>query len=272
LKVVSQSSRKADRLQAAVGYYVLGDIHFCNHAPRAAIRAYLRSARLWPASGSPWREIGGEFEAMGQHEKALRALRKAVRIGPTDDIAVADLESFEEFSLSSPLYRIGDPFWESSELLARSRHRQAIALLAEKRSVRANLYRARAYGATGDTPRVLKTWASIARQKGRLKIEGADWFFLPAAVWHSPQFWTILSGTAQRIEDWSLLKGHDSLEEAGISGRERFELFLRYQLSRTQRNLGAARELSARYPQWKEAADLVKRLKTRCPNKTSGQH
>jgi tetratricopeptide (TPR) repeat protein len=271
LKVVAQSSRKADRFQSAVGYYVLGDVHFSNDAPRAAVRAYLRSARLWPTSGSAWREISDEYEAIGQHEKALRAMRKAVRIDPTDDIAVSDLESREEFALAKPLYRAGDPFWESSELLASSRHRQAIAVIAGKRSARADLYRARAYGAAGDAPHVLDMWAAVANQKGRVEIESADWFFLPPVVWHNAEFWNVLSRLAPRIESWSFLKGHDSLEKEGIYGRERFELFLRYHLSRTQRNLSAARELSERYSQWKEAVALVRSLKTRNSKKGSGQ-
>lgn len=271
LRVLSQSTRKADRLQAAAGYYVLGDVHDSNDAPRAAIRAYLRSARLWPASGSAWREISMEYDAMGQHDNALRALRKSVRIDPTDEIATADLPSFEECSPSSPLYRVGDPFWESSELLASGRHRQAIAVLAGKRSPRADRYRARAYGARGDGIRFLELWDSIARRNGRLKIEGPDWFFPPRSVWDGPEFWTILSRVSDRIEDWPPLIGHEGLVEAGISGRERFELVLRYHLSRTQRNVSAARRLSARYPGWKEATDLVKSLKTIRPKKKSRQ-
>ena len=43
LKCLSRSSLRLDRLLAAVGHYVLGDVHDFNGAPLAAVRAYRRS-------------------------------------------------------------------------------------------------------------------------------------------------------------------------------------------------------------------------------------
>lgn len=257
LKALARSSRAHDRVIAGSAYYVLGDVHDFNEAPLAAIRAYRCCTRLWPAAGPAWREIGGMYDRMGEYEKALRMLRKAVRVDPSDDNAVSDLEIFEEYPLSSPWYRLGDPYWQSSEFLAVSKHAQALGVLAGKRSQRADRFRARVYGAIEDGPRVLDSWRRVAKQSGRLRIDNADWFFLPVAIWNNPEFWTIFSGLASRIEDWGFLKGHEDLDAAG---RERFELFLRYHLARTQHNLAAARKLSSRHPQWKEAARLVKRL------------
>ena len=257
LKALTLSPRTYDRVIAGGAYYILGDVHDFNEAPLAAIRAYRCCTRLWPAAGAAWREIGGMYDRMGEYEKALRMLRKAVRVDPSDDLAIADLEILEKHPSCSPCYRPGDPYWQSSEFLAASKHRQALEALAGKRSLQADRFRARVYGAIEDASRVMDVWGRIARRSDRLEIHGADWYFLPVAVWNNPEFWTILAGIASRIDDWGVLKGHADLDAIG---RERFELFLRYHLARTQHNLTAARKLSSRHPQWKEAARLVKRF------------
>ena len=82
LKALTRMSRVHDRVIAGIGYYVLGDVHDINEAPLAAIRAYRCSARLWPVNGAAWREIGNMHEEMGENEKALRMLRKAVPAHP----------------------------------------------------------------------------------------------------------------------------------------------------------------------------------------------
>jgi tetratricopeptide (TPR) repeat protein len=261
LKVLAQSCSKSDRVIAATGYYVRGDVHDFNRAPLAAVRAYRHCVRLWPANGAAYREMGLLYDEMGQNAKGIRLLRKAVRVDPSDDLAVADLEMLEEGPMPRPPFRAGDPFWQSSELLATSKFSQALAVLDGKRSVRADLFRARVYGAMADAPRVLELWERIAKQKSRLEIQSADWFFLPPTVWHSADLWSCLLRVAPRVTDWFSLKGHESLQDTGISERERFELFLRYHSARTQPDPAAARELSRRHPQWTEAAILAKRLK-----------
>lgn len=260
LRVLERSSRQTDRLVAGTGYYVLGDVHDFNHAPRAAIAAYRHSARLCPANAAAWREIGEICEEMGQHERAIRTLRKSIRIDSTEMWAVAALGALEDGPVSKPRYHVGDAFWLSSEFLAASRHSQAIAVLAGKRSSRADRYRARVYGAVEDANRVLGLWERIAKQKGKLEIEAADWFFLPKAVWDSQDYWRTLWKIACRVKDWNVLKGHESLCDAGIGNQERFECYLRYHLARTEHDHAAASELSKRYPQWREAAQLLKRL------------
>jgi tetratricopeptide (TPR) repeat protein len=263
LQMLRQASQDSDRFAASIGYYILGDVHDFNHAPLAAMRAYRCSARLWPAAGPAWREMGLIHEALGQRGEAVRALRKAVRADPTDHLAVEDLKSFEEAPSAGPIYRVGDPFWQSSEFLAASRYSRAIAVLSGKRSLRANRYLARVYGALQETTRVLELWERIVKLKGRVEIEGADWFFLPPVIWNTPDFWRMLLQIAPRVDDWFVLKGHESLQGAGIHGRERFELFLRYHLARTRRDFTIAHELTTRHPEWREAAELAQRLKSR---------
>lgn len=260
LRILARSSHPSDRSAASVGYYVLGDVHDFNGAPRAAIRAYLRSARLCRTHGAPWREIGLMYDLMGERDRGLQALRKAVRVDPSDDTAQSDLESMENYALRAPFYRADDPCWQSAELLASSSHQRALAVIARKRSQRASRYRARIYGAMGKVERVIETWRQIMGRAGPVEIESADWFFLPKAVWDCADFWSVLSKGASRIEDWGVLKGHDTLTCQGISGRKRFQLFLRYHLARTRRDLASARKLSLRHPYWREAATLVKRL------------
>ncbi len=53
-----ESNNKHDQLSDA--YYVLGDIHDFNGAPKAAIKSYQKSIELSPSSGS-WRELRESF-------------------------------------------------------------------------------------------------------------------------------------------------------------------------------------------------------------------
>lgn len=83
-----RSARTAeDRRLLSGAYYVVGDIHDFNGAPRAAISAYRRSLRFDPSEAAAWREIGGMLDRMGHRTRAAAsggakvALRAAMRDG-----------------------------------------------------------------------------------------------------------------------------------------------------------------------------------------------
>jgi hypothetical protein len=74
LRILERTTRtREDRRWLSGAYYVVGDIHDFNHAPRAAIAAYRKSLRFAPEQAAAWREIGGMLGHMGDHARARRA-------------------------------------------------------------------------------------------------------------------------------------------------------------------------------------------------------
>lgn len=258
LRVLAASDIGRDRKAASLLQFVLGDVHFCNRAPRAAIRAYRRSIQQFENSAA-WREIGVMYDELAMNKAAVRCLRRAVVVDPTDQLAKDDLEIIERSPSRQALYEPGDTLWKSRELIAAGRARQAIAVLGRRQSIAARQHRARAYGALDDAEGVLHEWRGIRSADGRFEIESADWFFLPDSVWSSHEFWRILWFVRGRVERWNGLR-HDSLGLWGLPRRT--ELILRYWLARTTSDVTVARKLSRAQPQWREARMLVRNLET----------
>ena len=74
LKDLERSQRtKEETFLLADGYYCLGDVHHFNGVPRAAAKAYRRSARFDPSQGAAFRELGGMLASTGQRAGALAA-------------------------------------------------------------------------------------------------------------------------------------------------------------------------------------------------------
>jgi tetratricopeptide (TPR) repeat protein len=267
LRRLARSQRKSDRLLASIGYYVLGDVHYVHDAPRAAIRAYRRCLSLDPNQAAAWREIGGCLQFTGEYIRARNALRKSVRVDPDDDLAESDLEG-AEWDLRNPrppLYREGDAYWESSELLASGRYSAALAILGRKVSSKARRWRARVYAAMHDGGRALREWRAIVAMGGRITIEEADCFFLRGAMWDLAEFWQMMLEAASRC--WNLCPcRHEGLPLGSHS------LCARYHLARINGDTRAASRLAAKYPKWKEPARLVRMLNRRSKSRaTAGQ-
>lgn len=155
-----------DATLVAAAWTLVGEVYELVDAPRAAVAAYTRARRLAP------------------HVPELRALRAdaqaAAKRAPRDVVS------------------------EVAELLAADRAEAALARLSKLRSARALLARARAHGALGDAPQVIATLAALRKTRGPLRLELADWFYLPDAAFESPTFWRALARLVPRLREGSV--------------------------------------------------------------------
>lgn len=260
LRRLSRSRHSSDRIRTATGYYLLGDVHDFNHAPRAAIRAYRRCLQFNPGCGAALREIGSCYDEVGDRRRALFNLRKAVQVDPSDVWARGELQSVEDVAIEA-FYKPGDPYWQCRELLAMGRPMLALECICGTRTLDARTHRARIYGALGDVARGFHEWRGLLNGASTFDITDADWFYLPPTLWHEPDFWRLLWKGRARVADWGVIRGHEDLRDMGLCGKRRmFELFLRYRLARTRRDTSAAQKLSEKYPSWREAATLSEQL------------
>lgn len=197
LEQVASTARTAEaRRLAADALYTLGDLHDLNGAPLAAIEAYRRCLRLEPRAGGAWRELGNMLANVGKTAEARRALRRALRCDPSDTYARDDLEGLKD---TGPLFRETDACWEANELLARREPEEALNRLRRLRSVRARLVRLRALGALGQEEQALRGWQELAKSRGRIELDWADWFFLPPGLYESAAFWKALDAVSDRL-------------------------------------------------------------------------
>jgi len=277
LKRVEQSARrKADRMIAAQGYYILGDIHDFNHAPRAAIRAYRRCLRLDPEASGAHREIGNMLDRMGMADPALAALKRAVRMDPDDEHARGDLEWLEEELAEDgyliPLYEEGDPVWESGELLAQNKVNAALRRLDGVDSIDVAIARGACYGALRDLNGVVDQWNAIASSEGEINARGRFWFHMPRSIINSPRLWEAIARVdVQRLEDlgWGFMTIHsealppDRYPDRTGRRRKGDALTIEYELARTRKDHASARRILDRFPDWSLAKQLVAKLEAR---------
>jgi tetratricopeptide (TPR) repeat protein len=249
-------------------YYVVGDIHDFNGAPRAAISAYRRSLRFDPGEAAAWREIGGMLDRMGYRTRARSAVRRALALAPDDEYAKSDLQHLEPENADA-LFREGDPVWEADEMLARGRVEDAWPAVDGVRGVRGMLCAARVLGARGDDGAVLRVWARIVRSGSPVELSSADWFFLPETVFESPTFWSGLWHLGARLKA-GVFVSSDTLIQAfarAPTGRRSLKdgvtqqrLMIRYNLARTRDDVPSLCSLLRRYPTWKEPREVLQRL------------
>jgi len=270
---LEQAARHAsDRELLADCYFMMGDVHFFNDAPRAAIRAYKRSHHVDPEHECPLYEIASQYSLMGRYEEAIRFLKRVLAICPDDEIALTEIDRAQRDmrQASPPAHREGDALWDSAELLARSMPKAALRRLARKRSVGAR--KLRAYAALSDAEGVLHEWHGIERTSGPIETEYVDWFYLEDVVWDDVRFWRSLQHCAARLRfgvwafhraEYRRLPEELLTDGSVLRSRARVRLVLRYHIARTSGDLGRIRSLAARYPDWPEAAELLRKATRR---------
>jgi len=258
-----EQGRPSDRRLASRGFRLLGDVHDLNGAPRAAVRAYQRAIKLAPRDSGPWQAMGSMLDNMGLFGRARHALRRAVALAPEDELLRGDLERVEwaVFNDCPVLFEEGNPIWEASESLAAGRPNEALSALKRKRSIRARQVRARVHGARGDVPRALDEWRAITDASGRVQLQHADWYYtLQGPVAQAPELWRLMLWKIRTRLDGGAVLLPPSLDELDVDVDKRFELYVRYQLARTEGNVKGLLALAARYPTWREPGEAALRL------------
>lgn len=244
---------------ASFGYYLIGDVHDFNGAPKAAIRAYQASIHLDPSHAAAWREIGGRQAEMGQRCEAEVALRHAVALDAGDELAAEDLDLLLSTD-SHPVYEDGDEVWASVEALAAGQFAVALDVVASLTTLRARLQRARICGARQDASAALAAWRDVERHASEpwrqvwdrtqstseAEWTLGDWFYVPRELWDSAEFWTIQSELRGRLHPGS---GPPDLGDAPPT----FDTTLRYHMARTSGDELGARRILREHPGWRPA-------------------
>jgi tetratricopeptide (TPR) repeat protein len=253
-----------DRRLAAHGYALLGDVHDLNGAPRAAVRAYQASVRLAPKSAHAWHGIGCMLDNMGRFREARHALRRALALAPSDALLAGDLERVE-WAMLHPgcpvLFDADSSLWRATEAMAAGRWREAHARLGQRRTIAARQLRARIHAASGKVARAVDEWEAIARAPGRIQLGHADWYYTfrgPAG--DDPRLWRLmLWKVRQRLEGGAFVYP-STLEELDTPEAKRFELYVRYELARSEGDAATLMALAAKYPSWREPGEAALRL------------
>ena len=254
---------RRDRCVAAQAFYLLGDCHDLNGAPRAAIRAYQRALVLDPKRSDAWREIAAMLENMGELKRSRRALLRAQSLARRDDLIVGDLERVEwaMFNRVPAMFSEGSWLWAASEQLAAGRPRRALGLLGRKRNIKARLMRSRCYGALGDCDGAVREFAAIAKAKGTVQLRHADWYYtLQGPVADSADLWRLMLWKIRRKLEGGSFNYPTTLWDVDVSEPKRFELYARFQLARCEGDPDALLALAGKYPLWREPGEWALRL------------
>jgi len=243
----------------ADAYYVLGDIHDFNNAPKAAIAAYSKSIEILPSCGA-WREMGGMLANMDGHQvKAVQCLEMALSIDPDDEYATVDLEYLKS-DFSEPLYHEHDPYWQVRELLAVSELDDALDLLFGDDSLVGMMHRARVLGALGNVQGYMTELNKVKLKNCRFELEYGDWFYLPDDLYDTADYWKLM------IEISLLLDPGVSLSDSSFSdhysnllqGKSTELLMFQFHYYRCTRNYSEIRRLNEAYPKWRMPAKALK--------------
>ena len=204
------------------------------------------------------------YDRMGKYQTAIKYIKKALSIYEGDECAQGDLEC-SVLSLKRddpPLYKAGDWKWEVNELLAQTKAKKALQILLKKRSLKAALLRARAYGVLDEAENQLNEWKKIKAMSGPIEFEHGDWFFLMDKNDDSVEFWKILYALRKRIQP-GIFVGYDSFymnyPRLGINRRNCEAI--NFIIAKLSKNATKLKQLSNKYPKWLEPKQELAKLR-----------
>ena len=256
------------------GYYVAGDVHDFNEAPKAAINSYKKSLEFDPLHGEAHREIANMLGHMGRYEEALIHSDRAIEINPDDECAISDRDIhtsdvrdlydnkgfIDEKTSNTHIYVQGDMFWQANEYLANADPQKALKLLDgindEIVTLRAKTL---CYGALGETQKYLNTWSEIADKSTQIDMTYADWFFIETPVYENEDIWHIwlaskakYTGIFARFDSLSANKNYQSLSLD--EGNRLSMMYCAYESSDNKKELN---KLYKRFPDWVEVKEAL---------------
>jgi tetratricopeptide (TPR) repeat protein len=236
-------------------YYVAGDVHDFNDAPKAAIRCYELALQFDPTMGAAHREIALMLGRMGELKKALLHADRAVALNPDDKYAIEDRKNYSgDDRLSPPLYKKGDRVWEVYEHLAQADPAVAVKVLQEQKGPSAVRAMIHCHGALEHTQDYLDAWKGLAASATELEFTHADWFFLEDDVYVEPDLWVILLSSKAKFK--GVFTTFDGLDESerycSLSSHEKIRVRLEYYVYAQSGDDKGLRRLSKLYPEWIE--------------------
>ncbi len=263
VRKLERSARSGDVRLAADAWSVLGDLYDLNGTPRAALAAYRRSIKLRPNISETWHAIGATLDNMGELRRARHALLRARALAPDDELLAGDLERVEwaMFNRYPVLYEQHNHNWHAAEALAAGHHGKALRLLARKRGARARQIRAQVHAARGDVAGVLREWGAIGELAGKIQLLHADWYYtLRSRAADDPALWRLMLWKVRNKLDGGAFHYSPTLTELELSHAKRFELYVRFELARCERDVPALLALAGKYPSWREPGETALRI------------
>jgi hypothetical protein len=159
---------------------------------------------------SAWILVGEVDELVDAPRTAASAYTRALRYAP----GVRELRALRTAALAVAESRRADAVVESAEVLAHGHAKAALTRVSALRSTRGLLAQARAHGALGDVLQVIATYERLGKSSRALRLELADWFYLPDAVFDSPAFWRAMARLVPRLARGSVFVHADGVRDA----------------------------------------------------------
>lgn len=263
LERLERSKQLALRRVAAFGWHRVGDLHELHGAPRAAVRAFLRSLRIDAEDPDGWHALGAAYAAAGSYRRARYAILRGLSLAPDDELMQSDLDGVELAMLHEMpgVYDSDDPVWHAQEHLAAGRLDEALQKLRRRRSARARQVLARVHAARGDQRGVLRQWEGVARGGAKVRLEHADWFYVfNGPPGNDPDLWRLMLWKVRHRIEGGAVSFSSTLAELEVPEAKRFELLARCELARCERDVPALLALAGRYPTWREPGEAVLRI------------
>lgn len=256
----AEASSDTDHELIADCYYVAGDVHHINDAPKAAIRCYLKSLEHDPDNGAPHREIASMYGQMGEYDKALHHSDQALYLNPNDRDAASDREGYVgKGRPDEPLNMPDDISWHAHELLAHRQPAMALELLQFTAQPLDLMVKAQCYGAMGHVTEYMGLWNNILQSEKSIMFGWDDWFFMPKNVYEAPDFWSLL--LKHGCEYSGVFTYFDSLgtneKYQCLSQNERTRLVIQYYVYAQSGNKAGLKKLLQEYPEWKELREEI---------------
>jgi tetratricopeptide (TPR) repeat protein len=243
-------------------FYVLGDVHDFNNAPKAAIKAYAKAIQYDHQFAAAYREMANMYSRIGNYEKATELISIAIHLEPDDKYALLDQEDIHQALEESkePLYKESDKIWQCNELLANFQPQESLSLLQTTESVEYCKTSAQCYGALLDTQHYLKEWEKISQKNCEIEFKYADWFYMPETVFDSPEIWAIFLSISEKIKP-SVFLSFDSLYQSelykNLNSNEQYKLLIEFNIYRTESNKEKLTQLYKTYPCWHDLKEII---------------
>ncbi len=240
-------------------YYVFGDVHDFNNAPKAAIRCYEEALKVDPEMGTAHREIANMYGQMGDFDRALLHSDKALALLPSDKFAISDRREYigESNRIPKELFENQNAIWAAYEHLAVNDPSAAIDVLKRKKGWAAKRARIHCYGALRETKKYLDGWKELSKNQDEIEFTHADWFFMCDDVFMEPDLWEILWGSNAKFSGYfTVFEGLDESDlYCSLSSHEKIRLRLEYYCYAQADDSAGLKRLNEKYPEWVELRD-----------------
>ena len=239
-------------------YYIAGDIHDVNGAPKKALTYYHSALNFEADNCAIYREIANMLGQLGRFSEALEYSNRALQIDPHDPYALKDRDDYLDHD-NIALYDQNDILWNVREILADDAPEKALELVEANNDVIGLQGKSLCYGALEEYDRYLETWTTLIAISDKIAFSPADWFYMPEHIYDSPDIWrTFLSCEIEfsgHGEFYDSLSGNSSYQK--FTDNEKLRLSFEYHEHTASKNYVALKQLLKAYPEWIEVREYL---------------